>query len=216
MSNALAVSSAAPTHHPRFLDLDERVPPAIKRALEEANGCMDMSFMTGGTACARLAIKNIVQMEHAEALDYATSLLTLSEKHPAVAPALFQILACWAQAAIAGSRRPRARSSQSSVVCGIYVPGAERVGASTVTSSSRRWARRGVGKRHGRLDQTGRKRQRLPGRNRPPRGRSIRACRDCRPDCPEARFRPTSARTGCSQSPTPVVTPPVGQQDTAW
>jgi hypothetical protein len=52
-----------------------------------------MAFTTGGTACARTAVRTIVQMEHADAADYATSLLTLSEKHPAVAPALFQILA---------------------------------------------------------------------------------------------------------------------------
>jgi len=129
MSNVLAVSSAAPTHQPRFLELDDRVPHAIKRALEEANGCMDMSFMTGGTACARLAIKNIVQMEHAEALDYATSLLTLSEKHPAVAPALFQILAM-----LGAGDDPLAPDALralivaiKAIVYEIYVLGAERV-----------------------------------------------------------------------------------------
>ena len=51
-----------------------------------------MAFGMGGTACARKTADLILDTEHAPADDYAASLLTLSEKHPAVAPALFQIL----------------------------------------------------------------------------------------------------------------------------
>ncbi len=122
----LVVSSAAP---PRFLEVDERVPPALRKLLDEADGCLEMSFTTGGAACARHAIRSIVQMEHADANDYATSLLTLSEKHPAVAPALFQILAM-----LGAGDEPLTQDALralivavKAIVYEIYVLGAERV-----------------------------------------------------------------------------------------
>ena len=77
---------------PRFLVIDSRVPAQIRQMLDEADGCLNMAFGMGGTACARKAVDVILETEHAAADDYAASLLTLSEKHPAVAPALFQIL----------------------------------------------------------------------------------------------------------------------------
>ena len=77
---------------PRFLVVDSRVPAQIRQMLDEADGCLNMAFGMGGTACARKAVDVILETEHAAADDYAASLLTLSEKHPAVAPALFQIL----------------------------------------------------------------------------------------------------------------------------
>lgn len=122
----LVVSSAAP---PRFLEVDERVPPALRKLLDEADGCLEMSFTTGGAACARHAIRSIVQMEHADTNDYATSLLTLSEKHPAVAPALFQILAM-----LGAGDEPLTQDALralivavKAIVYEIYVLGAERV-----------------------------------------------------------------------------------------
>src|SRR5262245_31385755 len=90
-------SSAQQVNHedlppPRFLTVDPRVPASIRQLLDEADGCANMAFMNGGTACARRAIEIILTTEHALSDDYAASLLKLSEKHPAVAPALFQIL----------------------------------------------------------------------------------------------------------------------------
>jgi hypothetical protein len=130
MSSPASVLSATPaTGLPRFLEVDERVPPAIKKLLDEADGCLDMVFTTGGAACARQAIRTIVQMEHADASDYATSLLTLSEKHPAVAPALFQILAMLG----AGDEQLTPDALRAlivavkAIVYEIYVLGAERV-----------------------------------------------------------------------------------------
>lgn len=130
MSSPSPVLSAPPlAASPRFLEVDERVPPVIKKLLDEADGCLDMAFTTGGAACARQAIRTIVQMEHADASDYATSLLTLSEKHPAVAPALFQILAMLG----AGDEQLTPDALRAlivavkAIVYEIYVLGAERV-----------------------------------------------------------------------------------------
>ena len=77
---------------PRFLIVDARVPAAIRQLLDEADGCVDMSYVNGGTACARRAIEGILATEHATGEELAECLQRLKEKHPAVAPTLFQIL----------------------------------------------------------------------------------------------------------------------------
>jgi hypothetical protein len=114
---------------PRFLTVDPRAPAEIRRLLEEADGCQSMGFITGGTACARRAIDAILETEQAAGDDYAASLLTLSEKHPAVAPALFQILGMLGE----GDEPLDADSLKAlivtikAVVYEIYVLGAERI-----------------------------------------------------------------------------------------
>lgn len=114
---------------PRFLDVDARVPAQIRELLDEADGCLNMSFAMGGTACARKAVDVILATEHAAADDYAASLLTLSEKHPAVAPALFQILGMLGQ----GDGPLNLESLKAlivtvkAIVYEIYVLGAERI-----------------------------------------------------------------------------------------
>lgn len=130
MSTPLSVAaSSAPSSQPRFLEVDERVPAPLRKLLDEADGCLDMAFTTGGTACARTAIRTIVQMEHADAPDYATSLLTLSEKHPAVAPALFQILAMLGTGdePLTPDALRALIAAVKAIVYEIYVLGAERV-----------------------------------------------------------------------------------------
>lgn len=129
MSTSTPVAPLPSAATPRFLDVDERVPAPLRKLLDEADGCLDMAYTTGGTACARTAIRTIVQMEHADAADYATSLLTLSEKHPAVAPALFQILAM-----LGAGEEPLSPEALralivavKAIVYEIYVLGAERV-----------------------------------------------------------------------------------------
>ena len=126
-SLVVAVSSVSPS--PRFLDVDDRVPAVLRKLLDEADGCLDMAFTIGGAACARTAIRTIVQAEHADTSDYATSLLTLSEKHPAVPPALFQILSM-----LGGGDEPLMLDALralivaiKAIVYEIYVLGAERV-----------------------------------------------------------------------------------------
>jgi hypothetical protein len=114
---------------PRFLVVDSRVPAQIRQMLDEADGCLNMAFGMGGTACARKAVDVILETENAAADDYAASLLTLSEKHPAVAPALFQILGMLGQ-----GNQPLSPESLKAlivtvkaIVYEIYVLGAERI-----------------------------------------------------------------------------------------
>lgn len=114
---------------PRFLVVDARVPAQIRQLLDEADGCLNMAFGMGGTACARKAVDVILETEHAGADDYAASLLTLSEKHPAVAPALFQILGMLGQ-----GNEPLSIDSLKALIVTvkavayeIYVLGAERI-----------------------------------------------------------------------------------------
>src|SRR5262245_24251311 len=129
MSSPSPVAASANQTRPRFLDVDERAPAALRRYLEEADGCLDMNFPTGGAACARQAIRRIIQTEHAEGPDYPTSLLTLSEKHPAVAPALFQILAMLGggDEALNIDALRALIAAVKAIVFEIYVLGAERV-----------------------------------------------------------------------------------------
>jgi hypothetical protein len=118
--------AAAP---PRFLTVDPRAPAHIRELLEEADGCLSMGFITGGTACARRTIDGILETEHAAGEDYAASLLTLSEKHPAVAPALFQILGMLGdgEEALDADALKALIVTIKAVVYEIYVLGAERI-----------------------------------------------------------------------------------------
>ncbi len=119
----------SPSSPPRFLSLDERVPPTVRKALEEATGCLEMGFMTGGAACARMAVSTIVHLEHAEDGDYAASLLALSEKHPTVPPALFQIVGMLGggDEALNAEALRALIAAVKAIVYEIYVIGAERV-----------------------------------------------------------------------------------------
>jgi len=129
-------AAAAQVNHddlppPRFLTVDPRVPVSIRQLLDEADGCANMTFMNGGTACARRAIEIILETEHAVSEDYAASLLKLSEKHPAVAPALFQILEMLGDEAddetLTVDSLKALVVTIKAVVFEIYVLGAERI-----------------------------------------------------------------------------------------
>jgi hypothetical protein len=80
------------TPAPRFLIVDRKVPEAIRQLLEEADGCLNMSFTVGGTACVRRAIRKAFEIEGVEDDDFSASLVALGQKHPSVAPTLFQVL----------------------------------------------------------------------------------------------------------------------------
>jgi hypothetical protein len=77
---------------PRFLTVDRRVPDAIRQLLEEADGCLNMNFAVGGTACVRRAIRKTFEVEEVEGDDWADSVHALAEKHNGVAPTLFQVI----------------------------------------------------------------------------------------------------------------------------
>jgi hypothetical protein len=91
MSESIAIDNdTAPA--PRFLVVDRRVPDAIRLLLEEADGCLNMSFAVGGSACVRRAIQKAFEIEGVEGDDFSTSLTALGQKHQAVAPTLFQVM----------------------------------------------------------------------------------------------------------------------------
>ena len=78
---------------PRFLTPDRRIPEAIRRLLEEADGCASMSFSVGGSSCARLAIKKAFELESLDDTDdFHASIAQLGEKHSSIAPSLFQVI----------------------------------------------------------------------------------------------------------------------------
>ena len=78
---------------PRFLTLDRRIPETIRRLLEEADGCAGMSFAVGGSSCVRLAIRKTFELEEiTESDDFHAAIALLGEKHPSIAPTLFQVI----------------------------------------------------------------------------------------------------------------------------
>jgi hypothetical protein len=130
----MSALATPPTHatatiSPRFLELDERVPAVLRKALDETDGCLEMGFLTGGAACARMAVRTIVRMEHADAGDYTAGLMALSEKHPAVPPALFQIVGMLGgdDEPLSGEALRALIAAVKAIVYEIYVLGAERV-----------------------------------------------------------------------------------------
>ena len=80
----------APT--PRFLVVDRRVPEPIRHLLEEADGCLNMSFTVGGSACVRRAIRTAFELESVDGGDFSANLVALAQKHQGVAPTLFQVI----------------------------------------------------------------------------------------------------------------------------
>ena len=88
--SAVVDNDPSPPH--RFLVVDRRVPAPIRQVLDEADGCMSLAFTTGGTACVRRAMRVILATEGVLTDDYSESLLSLREKHPAIAPTLFTVL----------------------------------------------------------------------------------------------------------------------------
>src|SRR5690242_19624999 len=77
---------------PRFLNVDPRVPDAVRQLIEEADGCLNMNFAVGGSACIRRAIRKTFEIEEVEEQDFAASVQALAAKHQGVAPTLFQVV----------------------------------------------------------------------------------------------------------------------------
>ena len=91
MPEALGVDDER-TATPRFLTVDERVPDAVRQLVEEADGCLNMNFAVGGSACIRRAIRKTFEVEEVEQNDFAASTRALAEKHQGIAPTLFQVV----------------------------------------------------------------------------------------------------------------------------
>ena len=91
MPQPLAATDRTP--EPRFLTLDHSIPEPIRQLLEEADGCANMAFSVGGSSCARLAIRKMFEVEDvAEIDDFRAAVAQLGEKHPGIAPTLFQVM----------------------------------------------------------------------------------------------------------------------------
>ncbi len=83
-----------PVPAPRFLVVDRRIPEAVRRLIEEADGCASMSFAVGGSSCVRQAIRKTFELEHlTDTDDFHAAIEQLGEKHPSIAPTLFQVIA---------------------------------------------------------------------------------------------------------------------------
>ena len=67
---------------PRFLIVDRRVPEPIRQLLEEADGCLNMSFAVGGSACVRRAIRKAFEIEGVDDDDFGASLTALGPETP--------------------------------------------------------------------------------------------------------------------------------------
>jgi hypothetical protein len=79
------------TPAPAFLNVDSRVPAAIRELLLEADGCLKAGFLTGGTVCAQRAVQALLQHESAEGASYEARLHALSQKFPSVPQSLFAL-----------------------------------------------------------------------------------------------------------------------------
>ena len=73
------------TRLPRFLTLDDQVPLPLRALLDEADGCLKMSFLTGAGACAERTLDLLLSEQGLSGADRAEQILQLGKKHPAVA-----------------------------------------------------------------------------------------------------------------------------------
>src|SRR5687767_5733778 len=76
---------------PAFLSPAEAVPQSLRDLLEEADGCLQSRFLTGGTSCARRALDVLFTAARAEGDTYEERVKSLREKH-AVSQMLTTIL----------------------------------------------------------------------------------------------------------------------------
>ena len=75
-----------------FFVLDNRVPAVIRELIAEADGCRNMNFLTGASACARKAIYELLVHEEAEGDHYDDQIKWLKTRYDHVDPELFDVL----------------------------------------------------------------------------------------------------------------------------
>jgi hypothetical protein len=83
---------------PNFLDVDGRVPAALRDLLAEADGCLKMGFLLGGTVCAQRAIQTLLTLEDVNGANDDARLRGLSDKFPGVPKVLFAVCARFREA----------------------------------------------------------------------------------------------------------------------
>lgn len=89
-----AVSAAGPG----FLTVDNRVPSALRDLLTEADGCLKMGFLLGGTVCSQRAIQTVLTLEEVTGANDDARLRALSDKYPGVPKVLFAVCARFREA----------------------------------------------------------------------------------------------------------------------
>lgn len=98
--NALDVDDAIFYKQPTsFFTIDTRIPKSIRLPLNEADNCRVNNFLTGGSACLRKAIYQLLENQKIEkqdkdgnSLDYDTRIKALKEKLPHVDADFFDVL----------------------------------------------------------------------------------------------------------------------------
>ena len=80
-------------HHPTsFFTIDERIPAPIRKLVDEAEGCKEMSFMTGASGSLRRAIYKFLKEQKAEGEEYPDKIKWLKTKYSFVDSEYFDAL----------------------------------------------------------------------------------------------------------------------------
>jgi len=124
----------AASRQPRFLTLDVQISPTLRTLLTEADGCLTMSFFTGGGACAGRALDLLLAEQGITGADRAHSIQEIGKKHPAVADSFLRVLSL--ALADSGGNWDAARLTLAVVILKaiayeIYVLGPERTERAT-------------------------------------------------------------------------------------
>jgi len=124
----------AASRQPRFLTLDDQISPTLRTLLTEADGCLTMSFFTGGGACAGRALDLLLAEQGITGADRAHSIQEIGKKHPAVADSFLRVLSL--ALADSGGNWDAARLTLAVVILKaiayeIYVLGPERTERAT-------------------------------------------------------------------------------------
>lgn len=116
---------------PTFLASNDKVPQALRDLLNEADGCLQSAFLTGGTACARRALDLLLTAAKTKGGTYEEGLESLCERH-GVPKVLTNILAQCGNASVTDGAKFSTEVLQlfvvtmRAVVYELYVLGPER------------------------------------------------------------------------------------------
>jgi len=114
---------------PRFLTLDERIPLPLRALLDEADGCLKMSFLTGAGACTGRTLDLLLAEQGLGGTDRADQIHQLGKKHPAVAESFLRGLSLVTNNPSGAWDEPRVKLAiviLKAIAYEIYVLGPER------------------------------------------------------------------------------------------
>jgi hypothetical protein len=81
-------------HQPTsFFTVDSRIPRIIRELMTEADGCLKLSYLVGGSGALRKTIYELLKKEKAEGDNYQDKIMWLKQKYPQVYEGYFDILA---------------------------------------------------------------------------------------------------------------------------